>query len=108
MESFAYNFELSNVETMDQATDVALTTIKALIVPVFTMVIVADTIAGVVGTPILAPFIATTIIACMVFALNDLEKVLDSKLNKATNLLLPSMNMLCLGILATIFVHVNG
>lgn len=108
MELFTYSFQLSNVETIDQATDIALTTIKTLIIPVFTMVIVADTIAGVVGTPILAPFIATTIIACMVFALCDLEKVFGGKLNKATNLLLPSMNMLCLGILATIFVHVNG
>lgn len=93
---------------MDQATDVAFTIIKALIIPAFTMVIVADTIAGVVGMPILAPFIATAIIACVVFALCDLEKVLCGKLNKAMNLLLPSMNMLCLGILATIFVHVNG
>lgn len=90
------------METIDQATDVALTTIKALIIPVFTMVIVADTIAGVVGTPMLAPFIATAIIACVVFALCDLEKVLGGKLNKATGLLLPSMNMLCLGILTTI------
>ena len=96
------------METMDQATDVALTTIKALIIPVFTMVIVADTIAGVVDTPMLAPFIATAIIACVVFALCDLEKVLGGKLNKAMNLLLPSINMLCLGILMTIFVHING
>lgn len=90
------------METIDQATDVALTTIKALIIPVFTMVIVADTIAGVVDTPMLAPFIATAIVACVVFALCDLEKVLGGKLNKATGLLLPSMNMLCLGILTTI------
>ena len=96
------------METIDQATDVALTTIKALIIPAFTMVIVVDTIVGVVDTPMLAPFIATAIIACVVFALYDLEKVLGGKLNKATSLLLPSMNMFCLGILATIFVHVNG
>lgn len=96
------------METIDQATDVALTTIKALIIPVFTMVIVIDTIVGVVDTPMLAPFIATAIIACVVFALCDLEKVLGGKLNKATSLLLPLVNMLCLGILATIFVHING
>ena len=96
------------METIDQATDVAIITIKALIIPVFTMVIVADTIVGVVSTPILAPFIATTVIACMVFALCDLEKVLGGKLNKATGLLLPSMNMLCLGTLITIFIHING
>lgn len=90
------------METMDQVTDVALTTIKALIIPVFTVVIIADTIVGVVDTPMLAPFIATAIIACVVFALCDLEKVLGGKLNKATGLLLPSMNMLCLGILTTI------
>lgn len=93
------------METMDQATDVALTTIKALVIPIFTVVIIVDTIAGVVDTPVLAPFIATTIIACMVFALYDLEKVLVGKLNKATGLLLPSTNMFCLGILTTIFVH---
>ena len=86
---------------MDQVTDVALTTIKALIIPVFTVVIIVD-------TPMLAPFIATAIIACVVFALCDLEKVLGDKLNKAMNLLLPSINMLCLGILMTIFVHING
>lgn len=93
---------------MDQATDVAFATIKALIMPIFTIVIVIDTIVDVIDTPMLVPFIATAIIACVVFALCDLEKVLGGKLNKATNLLLPSMNMLCLGILATIFVHVNG
>lgn len=96
------------MEQLDQAIDVSIATIKMLIIPVFTAIIVIDTIVGVVNTPMLAPFITTAIIACAVFALYDLEKVLGGKLNKATNLLLPSMNMLCLGILATIFVHVNG
>lgn len=96
------------MEQVDQAIDVSIATIKMLIIPVFAIAIVIDTIVGVVDAPILAPFIATAIIACVVFALCDLEKVLGGKLNKATNLLLPSMNMLCLGILATIFVHING
>jgi hypothetical protein len=96
------------VEQLDQAIDVSIATIKMLIIPIFAIVIIIDTIVGVVDTPMLAPCIATTIIACVVFALCDLEKVFGGKLNKATSLLLPSMNMLCLGILATIFVHVNG
>ena len=93
------------MEQLDQAIDASIATIKMLIIPIFTAIIVIDTIIGVVGTPMLAPFIATAIVACVVFALCDLEKVLSGKLNKAMNLLLPSMNMLCLGILATIFVH---
>lgn len=96
------------MEQLDQTIDVSIATIKMLIIPVFTVVIIADTIAGVVDTPILAPFIATTIIACMAFALCDLEKVLCGKLNKAMNLLLPSINVFCLGVLVTIFVHING
>ena len=96
------------MKQLDQIIDVTIATIKMLIIPIFTTIIVADTIVGVVDTPMLAPFIATTIVACVVFALCDLEKVLCGKLNKAMNLLLPSMNMLCLGILATIFVHVNS
>lgn len=96
------------MEQFDQAIDVSIATIKMLIMPIFTIVIIIDTIVGVVDTPMLTPFIATAIIACVVFALCDLEKVLGGKLNKTTSLLLPSMNMFCLGILATIFVHVNG
>ena len=96
------------MESFDQAIDISIATIKMLIMPIFTIVIIIDTIVGVVDTPMLAPFIATAIIACVVFALCDLEKVLGGKLNKATSLLLPSMNMFCLGILVTIFVHVNG
>ena len=96
------------MEQLDQAIDVSIATIKMLIIPIFTAIIVIDTIIGVVGTPMLAPFIATAIVACVVFALCDLEKVLGGKLNKAMNLLLPSINMLCLGILMTIFVHING
>ena len=96
------------MEQLDQAIDVSISTIKMLIIPLFTAIIVADTTVGVVDTPVLAPFIATAIVACAVFALNDLEKVLSGKLNKATSLLLPLVNVFCLGVLATIFVHING
>lgn len=96
------------MEQLDQAIDISISTIKMLIIPIFTAIIVLDTIIGVVDTPVLSPFIATTIIACVVFALNDLEKVLGGKLNKATGLLLPLVNMFCFGVLMTIFVHVNG
>lgn len=96
------------MEQFDQVIDTSIATIKMLIMPIFTIIIIIDTIVGVVDTPMLAPFIATAIIACVVFALCDLEKVLGGKLNKAMNLLLPSINMLCLGILMAIFVHING
>lgn len=93
---------------LDQAIDVSIATIKMLIIPVFTTIIIADTIVGVVCTPVLSPFIATTALACVVFALKDLEKVLSGKLNKAISLLLPLANAFCLGVLTTIFAHVNG
>ena len=96
------------MDQLDQAIDVSISTIKMLIMPIFTIVIVIDTMVGIVGTPILSPFIATTALACVVFALNDLEKVLSGKLNKATSLLLPLVNMFCLGVLVAIFVHING
>ena len=72
------------MEQLDQTIDVAIATIKMSIIPIFTAIIVADTATGVVGIPILSPFIATAVAACMVFALKDLAKVLGGKLNKAT------------------------
>lgn len=95
-------------QNIDVAIDTSIVTIKMLIIPIFTAMVVIDTIAGVVDAPMLAPFIATAIVACAVFALCDLEKVLGDKLNKAMSLLLPSINMLCLGVLMTIFAHING
>lgn len=84
------------MEQLDQAIDVSISTIKMLIIPIFTAIVVIDTIVGVVSTPVLSPFIATTALACAVFALKDLEKVLGGKLNKATNLLLPLVKLQCL------------